>query len=131
MRTQALALLAALALLGALVLFRPFGSEGNPGFHGFSQRGAVVTAMGYPGLDQDSARTLREMETHYQVRQASLAPTLRATFRQSLESLDNSIQECLRHCQREPHNHLAREYLLSAYQSKAEVLAAALEMDGR
>ena len=128
---QPVGALAALALLGALLLFRPLGSESDAGFRGFSQSGAAVAAMGYPGLDQDSARTIREMETHYQVRQASLAPTLRATVRQSLESLDNAIQECLRHCQREPHDHLAREYLLSAYQSKAQVLAAALEMDGR
>jgi hypothetical protein len=69
------------------------------------------------------------MELAYQAREGSLEPTLKATYNRSLETLDATILECIRQCKRDPGNALARQFLMHAYQSKAEVLASALEFN--
>jgi len=93
----------------------------------------TVTAAGVisTGLDEAMTRTLRDMENAYLSRENFLEPAVKAVYRRSLESLDASIQESLTYCQREPGNTLAREYLVNAYKSKADVLASALELGGR
>jgi hypothetical protein len=76
-------------------------------------------------------RTVNDLERDYQSRKTSFEPAVKDTYDKSLASLDNSIHEASVSVEREPDNSLAREYLLTAYQQKAEVLSAALEFDGR
>jgi hypothetical protein len=91
---------------------------------------AVATAS-VLGTDTELLKTLRQMEESYQALEATLDPNLKATYRQSLGTLDDCIRECVTHCQRQPTDTLAREYLLNAYRAKAQVLASALQFDGR
>ena len=72
-----------------------------------------------------------DLENSFHAREASMAPELKATYEKSLLSLDGSITECLESLRHEPRNTLARDYLLTAYSRKAEVLSAALEFEGR
>jgi hypothetical protein len=131
-RSAPLGALAALALFAATLLIPPRAVEG-PGRPTALAGGGTMAAASVvsPGLDENLARTLSEMEKTYLAQEDSLEPTLKDTYRKSLDSLDACIQECLRHCQKEPGNALARQYLVRAYQTKAEVLASALEFSGR
>jgi hypothetical protein len=72
-----------------------------------------------------------DLENSFHAREASMAPELKATYEKSLVSLDGSITECLESLRHEPKNTLARDYLLTAYSRKAEILSAALEFEGR
>jgi hypothetical protein len=81
--------------------------------------------------DEDVARTIGEMEKSYRASDKRLDPAVKVVYQKSLESLDSSIDECRASVEREPTNNLAHEYLLSAYAQKAEVLASALEFEGR
>ncbi len=83
------------------------------------------------GEDGALARVVSELENNFRDNEASMAPDLKATYEQSLVSLDGSIHECLDSLQHEPGNTLAHDYLLTAYTRKAEVLSSALEFDGR
>jgi len=115
--------------------------------------GCLVTApRNYPGRDTQPARTalpdrassrsmafrgdsdaleqvVHELEQTFRAREGSLAPDLKATYENSLISLDTSIRECSDSLQREPDNSLAHDYLLAAYSQKAEVLSSALEFE--
>ncbi len=86
-----------------------------------------------PAIESDEetrlARTVGDVESNYKAHESALEPTVKATYQKSLESLNTSIRECHASIQKEPSNALAREYLLSAYAQKAQVLAAALEFD--
>jgi len=131
-RPVPLGALACLALLGLTLLISPGGFEPNATLDVPSPAG-TVTAAGVisTGLDEAMTRTLRDMENAYLSRENFLEPAVKTVYRRSLESLDASIQESLTYCQREPSNRLAREYLVNAYKSKADVLASALELGGR
>jgi len=50
-----------------------------------------------------------------------------AALRQNLRTLDEFIAECERHLRQNPHDELAREYLNTAYQQKADLIAAMME----
>lgn len=54
-------------------------------------------------------------------------PRVTASYRESLRTIDGSILECEGIVRRDPQNELAREYLYSAYQQKAELLSAMVE----
>ncbi|MGD0694586.1 MAG: hypothetical protein ABSB82_06990 [Terriglobia bacterium] len=71
------------------------------------------------------------MEKSYREREKFLDPSIQASYRKGLKSLDDSIRECRDSLDKEPTDAVAREYLASAYQQKAAVLFAALEYDGR
>lgn len=120
--------LAGLALLALALLLSPRGYE-TPSPSGIMPAGESITAAGFlpPELSPDLTRTLKEMEEAYHAQEGSFEPALKATYRKSLAALDATIQECVRHCQRDPDNALARDFLMNAYRTKAEVLASALE----
>jgi hypothetical protein len=90
---------------------------------------SAVRSMAFMGEGVALEQVVRELETTFRAREGSLAPDLKATYENSLVSLDASIRECSDSLQREPDNSLAHEYLLSAYSQKAEVLSSALEFD--
>jgi len=52
------------------------------------------------------------------------------SFRQNLKQVDEFIAECERHLKANPQDELAREYLSSAYQQKAELLSAMMDREG-
>jgi len=71
------------------------------------------------------------MEKSYREHEKFLDPSIQASYRKGLKSLDDSIRECRDSLDKEPTDAVAREYLASAYQQKAAVLFTALEYDGR
>ena len=75
-------------------------------------------------------QTVNDMEASYRSREKFLDPTVQASYRKGLQSLDDSIRESKASVKQAPGNTLAREYLASAYEQKAAVLSAALEYDG-
>ena len=93
-----------------------------------AHEGAVITA-GFvpPGMSPAFVETVRQMEGTFRAQENSFEPAMQATFKKSLEALDASIEESWGQCQRNPSDLLARQYLVDAYQTKAEVLASALE----
>jgi len=131
-KSAPLGALAALALFSATLMVSPRGMNQANSPNALAPAGKITAAsIVSMGLDENFVRTLGEMEKTYLAQEDSLEPTLKDTYRKSLDSLDTCIQECLRHCQKEPGNTLARQYLVRAYQTKAEVLASALEFSGR
>ena len=48
-------------------------------------------------------------------------------LQQNLQQVDDFIADCERHLKDAPQDELAREYLYSAYQQKAELLAAMMD----
>lgn len=98
---------------------------------GFSASPArtAIRSMALIGDSEALERVVGELEETFRAREAFLAPGLKATYENSLNSLDVSIRECSDSLQREPDNSLAHEYLLAAYSQKAEVLSSALEFD--
>jgi hypothetical protein len=122
--------LAGLAILALTLLNSPKGLESPGTLDALSGNQQVVTAgMMSADFDSNITRTLKEMEEAYVGRESSMEPTVKETYRRSLDCLDANIAECLKHCRRDPHDALARQYLSRAYQSKAEVLTSALEFD--
>lgn len=91
--------------------------------------GTSIRSMALGGDSDALEHAVRELEETFRAREASLAPDLKVTYENSLNSLDVSIRECSDSLQREPDNSLAHEYLLAAYSQKAEVLSSALEFD--
>jgi hypothetical protein len=131
-KSAPLGALAALAFFAMTLLIPPRGMKGPQGLAAIAQGENVAAAsLVSMGLNENLARTLSDMEKTYLARENTLEPTVKDTYRKSLKSLDSCIQECLRHCQKEPGDNLARQYLVRAYQTKAEVLASALEFSGQ
>jgi hypothetical protein len=85
-----------------------------------------VRSTAFVGDSDALERAVRELEETFRAREGLLAPDLKATYENSLISLDASIRECSDSLEREPNNALAHEYLLAAYSQKAEVLSSAL-----
>jgi len=50
-----------------------------------------------------------------------------ASLRQNLRIINEVIAECQSHLKKHPNDALAREYLASAYQQKAQLVAAILD----
>jgi len=122
--------LATLAILAVGLLTSPRRFE-TPQASGILPGGdrVAVASFAPAELTPAVAETVQQMEAAYRAREGSLEPALKATYKKSLETLDATIQECIRHGKREPGNALARQFLVNAYQSKAEVLASALEFN--
>ena len=121
------AAIGAVVILGAVLLLHSRAFETN--FASSSRPQDTVQANSYASND-DLARTLEDMETSYRAREKALDPSVKVIYQKSLQSLDNSINECRESVRREPANDLANEYLVSAYAQKAQVLASALEFEG-
>lgn len=54
-------------------------------------------------------------------------PAIVASYRQNMAIVDNFITECEKRVEEDPENDVARDYLLSAYQQKADLLASMVE----
>jgi len=125
-----LAAFASLVILGCLVT-APRNYPERDSASAFSALPArpALRSMTFTGDSDALERAVRELEEAFRAREGSLAPDLKATYENSLTSLDASIRECSDSLQREPDNSLAHDYLLAAYSQKAQVLSSALEFD--
>jgi hypothetical protein len=118
-RSRALATLTVGALLAAaaiLQLRQPFGYQ--PG------------ATPLPPAINATVQQLNQQEVD--VRNMHLASTspvdpVDAALQQNLQEVDDFIADCERHLKDTPQDELAREYLYSAFQQKAELLAAMMD----
>ena len=72
-----------------------------------------------PRLSRSAEGTVSAMHEHN--------PAVTASYTQCLAQVDNFIRLCEKTVQEQPRNELAREYLYSAYQQKAELLTAMAE----
>ena len=113
---------AALLLCGSLVL----RSTGHLPWNSHSSRAGtapMTASMEDPRLEANVA----DMERAFRDGSFNLSPRVKAAYEDGLNALNLEIQECRTSLSREPDNGLAREYLASAYNEKARVLASALE----
>jgi len=78
-------------------------------------------------VSPELAKTVTGLEENYAAREAKLDPAIKATYRKSLDALNDSIKECRATVEAKPSDTLAQEYLMAAYAEKAEVLQSALE----
>jgi len=81
-------------------------------------------------LPPEVVATVKQLnEQEIDVRNMHLAGTspVDDALEQNLKEIDDFIADCERHLQGAPQDDLAREYLYSAYQQKAELLAAMLD----
>ena len=94
--------------------------------------GSPVELHGFqaaPSEDVYFARSAALNQAENDVPNSGLAsnPALDESLRQNLRTMNEFIAECEAHLKKHPHDTLAREYLNSAYQQKAELLAALLD----
>jgi len=130
-RTAPVTALAFALVLALILVFRgDFGRNGAPAPTSAPVVASVIP-VGLSAVQANLVGTVRAMEENYKAREALLDPSAKQIYQAGLASLNNSIQECLDSLQKQPHNTLAREYLMQAYSQKAEVLASALEYSGR
>jgi len=94
----------------------------------------TLRSMGYLHRHSPSApvdprleASVSEMERAFNDRASRLDPTIKAAYEQGLTALNLEIQECRNSLSRQPDDGLAQEYLASAFNEKAAVLASALE----
>lgn len=80
-----------------------------------------------PSPSESASTTLTQAELS--VPDMSLAGNSRvdASLRDNLRTLNEFIAECEKHLKQNPQDQLAREYLYSAYQQKADLLAAMMD----
>ena len=83
------------------------------------QRSPSPELMLQPQFAQAEQREMVKLHGH--------DPAVTATYRDSLEIVDKFISLCEKTVREEPRNQMAREYLYSAYQQKAELLASMTE----
>jgi len=77
-----------------------------------------------------TAKVLNEQEIDLRNMQLAGTSPVDDSFRQNLQQVDNFIADCERHLKTEPQDELAREYLATAYQQKAELLSAMMDREG-
>jgi hypothetical protein len=78
-------------------------------------------------VDPHLEASVKEMELAFKDRSATLDPSMKASYEEGLKALNSEIEECRSSLSRRPDDGLAREYLASAFNEKAAVLASALE----
>ena len=80
-----------------------------------------------PGI-QAMLEQLNQQEADVRsMRLTSTSSPVDAALQQNLKEIDDFIADCERHLKDTPQDELAREYLYSAYQQKAELLAAMMD----
>lgn len=122
---------AAMACLTLVVTLLTIRTNQNHISRPSSPQASVPVNAPEPAVNAGLVESVRAMEKSYREREKFLDPSVQASYRKGLKSLDDSIRECRDSLDKEPTDAVAREYLASAYQQKAAVLFAALEYDGR
>lgn len=83
-----------------------------------------------PTLFAETAKLLNEQETGLRNIQLASASLVDDSLRQNLRQVNDFIADCERRVNEAPQDALAREYLSSAYQQKAELLSAMMDRGG-
>jgi hypothetical protein len=78
-------------------------------------------------LYESTPATLQDAERHLSGTPLPGSVEADASLRENLRVINGVIAECQKHLKKYPNDALAREYLASAYQQKAELLAAFLD----
>ncbi|HUK53312.1 MAG TPA: hypothetical protein VL099_08490 [Candidatus Binatia bacterium] len=112
---------AAICALAAALLFLPQQPERGSAAAG---RGARPT-WSFPGIQQELASAEAEQDGNFNLRD----PEVVASYRQNLALVDNLIGVCQKSVNDNPDDEMARDYLLTAYQQKADLLSALSERD--
>lgn len=107
--------------LAVLMLFVPQWPE-RGALHMASQQGP---AWSFPGIHQQLASA--EAEENGDLRLGD--PEVVASYRNNLALVDNLIGVCQKSVDENPDDEMARDYLLAAYQQKADLLSALSERD--
>lgn len=77
-----------------------------------------------------TAKVLNDQEIDLRNIQLASTSPVDDSLRQNLQQVDSFIADCERHLRANPDDELAREYLSSAYQQKAELLSAMMDREG-
>jgi hypothetical protein len=108
------------ALAAVLLVVPPSPAPGTPG----------------NGLDTSSLWSLSHVHDQLASAEANASlnlhlrdPEVAASYQQNLALVDNLIGECQRKVDEDPNDEMAREYLVTAYQQKADLLNALSERD--
>lgn len=80
-----------------------------------------------PSPSESASYTLSQVELDVPNMQLAGNSQVDASLRQNLRTLNAFIAECELHLKQNPQDELAREYLYTAYQQKADLLAAMME----
>jgi hypothetical protein len=80
-----------------------------------------------PSPSESASFTLSQAELDVPNMQLAGNSQVDASLRQNLRTLNAFIAECEQHLKQNPQDELAREYLNTAYQQKADLLAAMME----
>lgn len=116
------------AVIALIVLFVTPGYRVRPRVvPGHPAEGEVFYRYMAPADVAQLTRTIRQLERSYRANEPLLAPSMKATYEKSLESLNNEIQECQDSMKDESDSGLTSQYLTTAYVQKADVLQSALE----
>jgi MFS family permease len=115
------AVLAAICALGVLMLFVPQSPERGRAPVGSDGR----AAWSYAGIQQQLASAEAEQNGELRLQD----PEVVASYRQNLALVDNLIGVCQKSVDENPDDEMARDYLLTAYQQKADLLSALSERD--
>ena len=93
--------------------------------------GPIASAPAQPEPFADTALTLdQEEQSLGPIQPASTLGTVSSvdsSLRENLTTVNAFIKECRKRLAEDPHDQMARDYLSTAYQQKAEILAAMME----
>lgn len=119
-RMWATAGLAALVLIAGVYQFRRGGTVDLPN---------TPPLVAQPFADTDNTLALEEQSLGPIQTVSTLGGTSNVdlALRENLATVNAFIKECRKRLQEEPNDPMAREYLSTAYQQKAEILAAMME----
>jgi len=79
-----------------------------------------------PGIE-DTVKLLDQQEVDVRNMHLASSSPVDASLQQNLQQIDDFIADCKRHLKDVPQDEVAREYLYSAYEQKAELLSAMLD----
>ena len=103
------------ALAVAAVLLFCTGGADRPALDNQIQRFATPAVDRGFSPEIDVNKTLWSVHTH--------DPAIAASYRQNMAIVDNIITVCKKRVEEDPQNDVARDYLMSAYQQKADLIA--------
>ena len=119
-RLLATAGLAALVLVAGLYQARRGGTPD-------ARQNASVAAQPFADTDDTLAQEERSLGPMVPASTLGGASNVDSALRENLATVNAFIKECRKRLQEDPNDPMAREYLSSAYQQKAEILAAMME----
>jgi hypothetical protein len=91
------------------------------------KQSGIKTGELAPSPSESASFTLNQAELDVPDMQLAGNSQVDASLRQNLRTLNAFIAECEQHLKQNPQDELAREYLNTAYQQKADLLAAMME----